>query len=353
MKWRELFEGLFRPAAGDEFQQWEPTLQRTRQLLEARDFRTLTDLVREHRHSELLTRGIGLEMMARLPQILTSPDAAARHEVLQLMDALRRTPAMKHTGRKLANLPGNSSHPIHGVLALHTLLVDAYPERHPESRMQQPTTGEVQAAMRLVDRLFRTGIFRELCRMTEAPTRMEPPFYVARLYGWDVDCEILQAMRHERDATTPGADPRRIQQLREEIFRTENHLVRGAERTIEGMTEMPVPRSYVERLESELNTLGWLARAPERIDDPHTSRQFLDKYEIHPGLPPEAQRAEAEAAFRELDARLVQLTGREARTHELDLRVAQPEREPGRTSFRREYPAVMQPSEAMPRKLRH
>ena len=91
MKWRELFEGLLHPATGDEFQQWEPTLQRTRQLLEDRDFRTLTDLIREHRHSELLTRGIGLEMMARLPQLLTSPDAAARHEVLQLMDALRRT----------------------------------------------------------------------------------------------------------------------------------------------------------------------------------------------------------------------------------------------------------------------
>lgn len=133
MKWREVFEGLFRPAAGDEFQQCEPTLQRTRQLLEARDFRTLTDLVREHRHSELLTRGIGLEMMARLPQLLTSPDEAARHEVLQLMDALRRTPAMKHTGRKLANLPGNSSHPIHGVLALHTLLVDAIPSGIPRA----------------------------------------------------------------------------------------------------------------------------------------------------------------------------------------------------------------------------
>lgn len=128
-----IIRGFFRPAAGEEFQQWEPTLQRTRQLLEARDFRTLTDLVREHRHSELLTRGIGLEMMARLPQLLTSPDAAARPEVLQLMDALRRTPAMKHTGRKLANLPGNTSHPIHGVLALHTLLVDAIPNGIPRA----------------------------------------------------------------------------------------------------------------------------------------------------------------------------------------------------------------------------
>ena len=73
MKWRELFEGLFRPAAGDEFQQWEPALQRTRQLLEDRDFRTLTDLVREHRHSELLTRGIGLEMMARFRKFSPRP----------------------------------------------------------------------------------------------------------------------------------------------------------------------------------------------------------------------------------------------------------------------------------------
>ena len=116
---------------------------------------------------------------------------------------------------------------------------------------------------------------------------------------------------------------------------------------------MSVPRTYVERLESELNTLGWLARNPERIDNPHMNRQFLDKYEIHPGLPPEVQRAETEAAFRELDTRLVRLTGREARVHELDLRVAQPERESGRTSFRREYPTMMQPVEAVPRKLRH
>ena len=141
MKWRELFEGSFALQPERSSNNGSRPCSEPGRLLEDRDFRTLTDLVREHRHSELLTRGIGLEMMARLPQLLTSPDEAAQHEVLQLMDALRRTPAMKHTGRKLANLPGNTSHPIHGVLALHTLLVDAYPERHPESRMQQRQPG--------------------------------------------------------------------------------------------------------------------------------------------------------------------------------------------------------------------
>ena len=34
------------------------------------------------------------------------------------------------------------------------------------------------------------------------------------------------------------------------------------------MPEMPVPRAYVERLESELNTLGWLARE-DKIEFEH------------------------------------------------------------------------------------
>ena len=44
-------------------------------------------------------------------------------------------------------------------------------------------------------------------------------------------------------------------------------------------------RDKLRLRDRDLNAaLGWLARAPERIDDPHTRRQFLDKYEIHPGL---------------------------------------------------------------------
>lgn len=35
----------------------------------------------------------------------------------------------------------------------------------------------------------------------------------------------------------------------------------------------------------ELQTLGWLARFPEKVDSPYINRQLLDKYGIEPGIP--------------------------------------------------------------------
>ena len=57
--------------------------------------------------------------------------------------------------------------------------------------------------------------------------------------------------------------------------------------------------------------MGWLARFPERIDDSRINRQLLDKYGILPGISPAKQYGQVEKAFRELDARLVRMTGRQ------------------------------------------
>ena len=76
-------------------------------------------------------------------------------------------------------------------------------------------------------------------------------------------------------------------------------------------------QTYIEKLDAELQTLGWLARFPERIDDSRINRQLLDKYGIEPGISREEQSRQVEKAFRELDARLVRMTGRQSYADDL------------------------------------
>ena len=56
---------------------------------------------------------------------------------------------------------------------------------------------------------------------------------------------------------------------------------------------------------------------PERIDDSRINRQLLDKYGIEPGISREEQSRQVEKAFRELDARLVRMTGRQSYADDL------------------------------------
>lgn len=86
-------------------------------------------------------------------------------------------------------------------------------------------------------------------------------------------------------------------------------MVREAERILESDPEIPLRQTYIEKLDAELQTLGWLARFPERIDDSRINRQLLDKYRILPGISPAEQYGQVEKAFRELDARLIRMTG--------------------------------------------
>ena len=113
----------------------------------------------------------------------------------------------------------------------------------------------------------------------------------------------LQEMRGRLDGPACADDPQQVQQLRERIWKTENPMVREAERILESNPEIPLRQTYIEKLDAELQTLGWLARFPEKIDSPYTNRQLLDKYGILPGISPAEQYGQIGKAFRELDAR--------------------------------------------------
>ena len=312
MEWKNRIARLFRRTPD-----WEREHRRTlivrhaENLLRERDINSVTDLVRRHRKSDLTIAGIRLTMNTATSRFLRTPEDAAGKDMLELMDALRRTPFAKKIGRRLADVPADTAHSLHGVFAMHTFLLDAYLEQHPDSKLRQPPMDEVQAAAHIVDRQFRAETFRELRHLAETSGRYMPSCYVVRLYDWDTDMGQLQEMRGQLDGPACPDDPQQVYQLRERIWKAENRMVREAERILESDPEIPLRQTYIEKLDAELQTLGWLARFPERIDDSRINRQLLDKYSIESGIPREDQSRQIEKAFRELDARLVRITGRQ------------------------------------------
>ena len=318
MEWKDRIAQLFRRKPD-----WEREHRRTliarhaENLLRERDIRNMTDLVRRHRKSDLTIAGIGLTMNTATSRFLRTPEDAAGKDMLELMEALRGTPLAKKIGRRLADVPADTAHSLHGLLAMHTFLLDAYLEQHPDSGLRQPKIDEVQAAAHIVDRQFRAETFRELRHLAETSGRYMPSCYVVRLYDWDADMERLQEMRGRLDGPACPEEPQQVQQLREWIWKAENRMVRKAERILESDPEIPLRQTYIEKLDAELQTLGWLARFPERIDDSRINRQLLDKYRILPGISPAEQYGQVEKAFRELDARLVRMTGRQSYADDL------------------------------------
>ena len=318
MEWKDRIAQLFRRKPD-----WEREHRRTliarhaENLLRERDIRSMTDLVRRHRKSDLTIAGIGLTMNTATSCFLRTPEDAAGEDVLALMEALRGTPFAKKIGCRLADVPANTAHSLHGLLAMHTFLLDAYLEQHPDSGLRQPPMDELQAAAHIIDRQFRAETFRELRHLAETRGRYMPSCYVVRLYDWDADMERLQEMRGRLDGPACPEEPQQVQQLREWIWKAENRMVRKAERILESDPEIPLRQTYIEKLDAELQTLGWLARFPERIDDSRINRQLLDKYRILPGISPAEQYGQVEKAFRELDARLVRMTGRQSYADDL------------------------------------
>ena len=312
MEWKDRIARLFRRKPEWEREHRSTLIARhAEHLLRERDISNVTDLVRRHRKSDLTIAGIGLAMNTATDRFLKTPEDAAGKDMLELMEALRRTPLAKKIGRRLADVPADTAHSLHGLLAMHTFLLDAYLEQHPDSKLRQPPMDEVQAAAHIINRQFRAETFRELRHLTETSGRYMPSCYVVRLYDWDTDMGRLQEMRGRLDGPACPDNPQQVQQLRERIWKAENRMVREAERILEGDQEIPLRQTYIEKLDAELQTLGWLARFPERIDDNRINRQLLDKYRILPGISPAEQYGQVEKAFRELDERLVRMTGRQ------------------------------------------
>ncbi len=211
MEWKDRIARLFRRKPDWEREHRSTLIARhAENLLRERDISNVTDLVRRHRKSDLTIAGIGLTMNTATSRFLRTPEDAAGKDMLELMDALRRTSFAKKIGRRLADVPADTAHSLHGLLAMHTFLLDAYLEQHPDSKLQQPPMDEVQAAAHIVDRQFRAETFRELRHLAETRGRYMPSCYVVRLYDWDADMGRLQKMSGRRDGPTCPEAPQQV-----------------------------------------------------------------------------------------------------------------------------------------------
>ena len=206
MEWKDKIARLFRRKPD-----WKKEHRRTliarhaENLLRERDIRSMTDLVRRHRKSDLTIAGIGLTMNTATSRFLRTPEDAAGKDMLELMDALRRTSFAKKIGRRLADVPADTAHSLHGLLAMHTFLLDAYLEQHPDSKLQQPPMDEVQAAAHIVDRQFRAETFRELdarlVRMTGRQSYADDLFESLRRKGPKPEKHASGVRQKEIDST--------------------------------------------------------------------------------------------------------------------------------------------------------
>lgn len=305
MAWWEYLRERLRPAtAAVDFNRWKAVMTQTRRLLASGDLRGVIDLVHRHRRSNTFVIGIAAQLATGMYRILAQPEDAAKKEVAALMKALRNTSVVKVNGRDLSRVPPNDN-PVYGVLAMHTLLLDALLERNPEIRSPQPSKGEIDAAIRLVERQFRPEIMRELCRL--AATGHSPSFYIARMYNWDVDCDRVAYMRTQ----TCGA------RTAEMIRQIGIGMEKEAEAILERDPTICLPQSYTEKLDAEHQTLLWLRRFPQHLGNPHVDRRLLEKYEIDPRWPHDMRLAHLEEALDDLNRRLERLAGKQVAAEKL------------------------------------
>lgn len=326
MAWWHKLRQLLQPAgAAVDFLQWKAIMTEAQRRIDNGELQGVADLLRRHRRSDTIATGLGQQLVSNISRFLGCPLDVADKEVAALVEALRSTSVVKRNGQHLERVAPNDN-PLYGVLAMHTLLLDAYQERHAQNSAPQLPTTELQAASRILERQFHSDIFQELYSM--AIERRLPSYYVARLYGWEVDCDILQELRRQRETGMPTP------QVETSILRLEAFLEKGAEKEVERLREAPLPECYLQKLDAELQTLGWLARFPERVEEPHISERLLLKYDIDPAWPQMVRMLQIEDAFRALDARLVLLTGRRPFANELFGTLRQQPSTPSVTSCR-------------------
>ena len=115
-------------------------------------------------------------------------------------------------------------------------------------------------------------------------------------------------------------------------------LTRSVEKVFEGVCRHP-PVEYLDKMNGELEELGRIALHPDAVRDPFSfvSPLLLVKYGIDKTVSPEARSCQAEKAYRELDERLVRMTGRRPHADELSSSLGRrsEEERPLRNFFRR------------------
>lgn len=150
--------------------------------------------------------------------------------------------------------------------------------------------------------------------------------YHSLIYDWDIPKYIRDhygltedyRLYHRLNAMDSG-EYRLKKQAGEipDVLEVDARLTHRAEELFERLCPHP-PTDYLEKLNRELEYLGWIAASPETIHDTiHIRPDFLVKYGIDKDASCTERSDRAEKAYRELDARFVKMTGRRPYADEL------------------------------------
>ncbi|MFK2368250.1 hypothetical protein ACIXNN_04405 [Bacteroides fragilis] len=217
---------------------------------------------------------------------------------VRIDDGIENTYFMEKNGCWLADVNPEKADSVHGMLAMHTFMRDAYLKVYPESKQERPSPEEVRSSVRILDFHRKESDVWELCNL--AVYLMPPSRYVALRYGLADDYDRLD--RLHRSGPEPAYD---------EGVALESRLCRNAEKAAESIGDVRLPDFYLEKLNGELENLGRIAASPDAVHDIlHISPDFLTKYGIDKNASATERSCQAEKAYRELDARFVRMTGR-------------------------------------------
>lgn len=280
-------------------------MKQIRKLVRENEYRKLTELVRQYKKSE--------DVILRVASLLSNsclfptPEKTAETDRAELMEALKDTYFMEKNGCRLADITPEEADSLHGMLAMHTFMRDAYLKQCPESGQERPSPEEVRSSVRILDFRRKESDVWELCNL--AVYLMPPSRYVAFRYGLASDYDRLDRLNCS-EAGTAHDDS--------EATALEIRLCRNAEKAAESIKDVRLPDFYLEKPDQELSKLGRIATSPDAVHDIlHIPPDLPVKYGIDENASAIERSCQAEKAYRELDARFVKMTGRRPYADEL------------------------------------
>ena len=278
--------------------------QEANRLTGAYDHGELAKLIRKYRHSEKAIEKIAMQVAKSYP--FYSPASTMNKGAAEMIKALKDTRFMKKCGHRLSEITPQRANMVHGMLAMYTFMRDAYLKKLPNQGRQTPPSEEVEAAVRILDCRISYNDVSELCGL--ASDMMMPSRYVMIRYGLEDKCDTYNFMEKY---LAEHNDYDMEEHFRNNYAPIAADMCRAAEKAVEGIKGVRLSDRYLENLDHELHLLGRIAASPDAVYDPlHIDKIFLFKYGIDITAAPEKQSVQAQKAYKELDDRLVRVTGR-------------------------------------------
>lgn len=282
----------------------EKISEQVKEMLENRDYEGVGRLLRRYSESEDAVSRIALHM--HRADLSRTPEQAAQRDIVELFGRLSETYLMRQGGHN----PEETAIP-QVMAAKHTYMLDYYIRKYPDCGIVRPEVPEVEAALRILDGDTQTRE-KTVSELYDFLMTGDPPsMYVQLRYGIAEDCKLYQAMEADDMEVLKGKHG-----TLPDFNILNARLTRTAEKAFESICHRP-PNPYLEQLNGELEKLGRLAANPKSIDDLFIYNDFLVKYGIDRKKPEDVRVRQAEAAYRELDARFVKMTGRKPYADEL------------------------------------